>query len=58
VISVVVAMIVIVAVAAATVALVLVGIEDGGGHWSANLARHRLRRVVRHLNSRRPRPTR
>jgi hypothetical protein len=58
VISVVVAMIVILAVAAATVALVLVGIEDGGGRWSPNLARHRLRQAARHLNGDRPPPTR
>jgi hypothetical protein len=58
VISVVVAMIVIVALAAATVALVLVGIEDGGGRWSADLAERRLRRVAQHLNDRRPRATR
>jgi hypothetical protein len=58
VISVVVAMIVILAVAAATVALVLVGIEDGGLRWSPDLARRRIRRAARHLNGDRPRLTR
>jgi hypothetical protein len=58
VISVVVAMIVILAVAAATVALVLVGIEDGGRRWSPNLARRRLRQAARHLNGNRRGSTR
>jgi hypothetical protein len=57
VISVVVAMIVILAVAAAIIALVLVGIEGRGWHWSPNLAR-RLRRAAFDLNGDRSRPTR
>jgi len=58
VISVILAMIVIVALASATVAVVLVGIEDGGGRWSADLAERRLRQAAQHLNDRLPRPTR
>jgi hypothetical protein len=50
VISAIVAMIVILAVAAATVAVVLIGIEDGGERWSPSLARRRLRQAARHLN--------